>query len=238
MRKLMGVVALVAIGVGCDEVDSQDIDTSGIYADISVTGNAGGSALASAVLRVGDATSTAFVELNSGDTLTASDGTETRDMEDAEILEFHSYNTLFDDSAAGTTYTIAFTRDGKDPAPSSTAVLPEPFEFTSPPTESLGTNDLVVTWEPSGKADVMSISFGGDCVDGETQQISGDPGTFTLPANTLKQSASDTDDPGCDVTVTLSRTKAGSLDSAFGGGSAHASQVRTFVTHFRFDDAE
>jgi hypothetical protein len=232
MRKVVGLIALVAVGVGCDEVKSNDVDTSGIYADITVTGNSGGSALASAVLRVGDATSTAFVELESGDSLTATDGANTLDMADSEILEFHSYNALFDTTTPGATYTVALARAGKDPAPTSTAVLPDAFEFVSPPSTMTGDQDVTLTWNPSGSNDAMTLSFIGDCINPDVESLPGDTGTFTLTAGTLKQSATDEDDPGCQVTVTLSRVKDGSLDAAYGGGAIRGQQVRAFNVAF------
>jgi hypothetical protein len=230
MRKLSVIIAAVGIGVGCDEVKSEDVDTSGIYADISVTGNAGGSALATAVLRVGDATSTAFVELTAGDALTAADGATTLEMQDAEILEFHSYNALFDTSEAETVYTIALARDGKEAAPATTATLPAPFELTNPPSSVSGSVDTVLTWEPSGTDDAMMLTVLGDCIDPYATDLD-DAGTFTIGAGTLAKSAS-ADSSTCDVTVTLARSRAGTLDPAFGGGVALGRQTRAFNASF------
>jgi hypothetical protein len=74
IRHLAFAVALAPL-VACEAVDSEDVLTSGMYADLAVT-NTGSNTRAAAILRVGGASSNTFVELTGDDSLTLRIGEE------------------------------------------------------------------------------------------------------------------------------------------------------------------
>jgi hypothetical protein len=60
--------------------------------------------------------------------------------------------------------------------------------------------------------------------------LDGDPGTFTIPKGTLTLKDTSASTPtSCQVTVTVSRTREGTLDPAFGEGHMSGVQSRTFT---------
>jgi hypothetical protein len=233
--KLSVASALLGLSLfGCTDVDSTNLNTSGIRAELTVTGRGDGTASASAGLYVQDSTLT-FVELQEGDELTATTGDETKTMEKSELFGVIDYYASFADAdAEGTAYTIAFNRDSAESAPGSTATLPAKFNLTAPEGDALSysraDDDIVVTYDNSGKSDEMSYSLDGDCLNVYGKVLDGDPGTFTIPKGTLTLKDTTTTAPtSCQVTVRVSRTRAGTLDPAFGEGHMSGVQMRTFT---------
>ncbi|MCB9762766.1 MAG: hypothetical protein H6739_23395 [Alphaproteobacteria bacterium] len=215
--------------VGCESIESQDILTSGIYADLTVITDGDG-ARAQAILRSGGATSNTFVQLTGDDDLSVSaDGGEAVAMSEQNLGDIYSYTADLDEDAAGTEFTFAFTRTIDDGAPASTAVLPEPFNATGPAEDSTASrtaDDITITWEPSGSADDMELKVHGDCFIDLSVPIEGDPGTYVVEAGTI-ESPDGTADQACDATITIMRKRSGSLDAGFGeGGVIYAAQSR------------
>jgi hypothetical protein len=218
---------------GCTDVDSSNLNTSGIRAELTVTARGDGSASASAGLYVQDSTLT-FVELQAGDALTATTGDQTKPMEKSELFGVIDYYASFPDAdAEGTAFTIAFKRDSDESATGNTATLPAKFNLTAPVGDALSysraDDDIVITYDNSGKADDMSYSLVGDCLNVYGQALDGDPGTITIPKGTLTLRDATTSPTSCQVTVTVSRTRAGTLDPAFGEGHMAGVQARTFT---------
>ena len=213
---------------GCTKVDSQNLKTSGIRAFLSATGTGSGSAVASAEFQVDDS-ALAWVELKNGDQVTATTAGQTLALEESDVLGVVSYARTFDGAGGeGTTFTLSLARASNTSAPNTVVTLPAPFNVTAPTGASLSysraNDDIVVTYDNSGLADAMSFTLDGPCINPVTQAITGDPGTFTVPKGTIAQLSSAS--TNCPVTLTVLRTRAGTLDSAYAGGSAYGAQAR------------
>lgn len=68
----------------------------------------------------------------------------------------------------------------------------------------------------------------GECIEDAGATLVGDPGSVTIAANVLVKKPGTTIADSCTVTVTVQRTRAGSLDAHFGkGGNIVGIQYRT-----------
>lgn len=230
MKKILLLGALTAGLAGCSTSQSADIATDGIHADLSVTADGSGQSTAVAVLRAGDATSNDFIDLSAGDTLVATEGSnnaQTMVREDFANLIY--YQAIFAVDSADTPFDIAFNRTNYVSAPNSAVTLPAPFVLTGP-TENAGISrqsPITITWSGSGQADPMHWDANGDCIQAVGADISSDTGTATIAAGTIvPQQGQGT--ASCTVTIHLSRTRAGTLDPAYGkGGEINAVQERS-----------
>jgi hypothetical protein len=129
----------------------------------------------------------------------------------------------------GTSFTIALTRSKEASAPNTTVTLPAKFNITAPTGSALSysraNDDIVVTYDNSGKADEMSYTVDGPCLSPYSQTLSADTGTFTIAKGSL-QLLGQNSETSCAVTITVLRTRKGTLDSAYAGGSAYGAQAR------------
>ncbi|MGH7270621.1 MAG: hypothetical protein ACREJ3_09335 [Polyangiaceae bacterium] len=231
-------IALITLAVTeCTSLSSSDIKTAGITGEMQVSADGSGASTVSANLYV-DTNLTDFVSLSSGDTLTASAGGQTKTLSKSTLLGIVTYLATFTgEDGAGTAYTIAFNRMSDTSAPSSTCAMPSPFAISAPASSasfSRSRDPITITWSPAGTSDVMNYSVGGDCIATAGSSISGDTGTLTIPAGTISGTALDggsanggTGATGCPVTLSMTRTRNGSLDSHFLGGGINCLQTRT-----------
>jgi len=159
-------------------------------------------------------------------------GGQSQTMSQTNFLGTVSYEANFTGlDANGTQYTIALNRTSDVSAPSSTCVMPSPFNITAPTangTFSRANADIMVTYDTTGTMDQMTWSAGGDCVRGEVGgSVAPDSGSFTVAKGSLvpiNPPVSTT----CQAHITLTRSRPGQLDSHYGsGGSITAQQVRT-----------
>jgi hypothetical protein len=222
--------AVLALALfGCTDVSSTSLKTSGIHAYLGVTGTASGSGVASAELTV-EGNTLAFVELKSGDSVTATEQSTTKTLSEESLLGVISYSATFDDAGAeGTSYTLALNRSSDTSAPHTVVTLPAVFNVTAPTGASLtysrANDDIVVTYDHSGLGDAMSYTIDGPCINPVSQAISGDPGTFTVSKGSISLLGSSS--TSCQATLTVLRTRNGTLDPAFSGGTAFGAQART-----------
>jgi hypothetical protein len=231
MRKSLVVAALLAGGVACSDVQSEDVFTDGMYADLDVVATGDGTSTANAVLKVGGATSTTFVELTADDALTVSlDGAEPVPMNELELGDWHGYSASLQGDSTESEFVIAFTRTVDDGAPSSTITLADPFTLGTVASESSRGADLAITWDPSGvPGQTMSITVTGDCVIAQVQTVD-DTGSYTFLANTIT-TAEGNESATCPITIDVRRYETGAVDPAFGeGGAAVGIQERTATT--------
>lgn len=226
--KLVGVGAFtLVLSLACADVESGDVLTSGMWANISVTADGGGTSQVATVLKVGGADSNTYVELTTADVLTATLDGEEQILTEEELGDYHRYVTTFQSDQAGLPYTIAFTRSVDEGAPESVVELPEPFEMLEVDVSHFdATQDITIEWEPSGSGDFMELSAEGDCIWPYHQDLEGDTGVAVIEANTLEQ-IGDELDVSCEVTYTVMRWNNGDLDPGYGdGGIATGRQVR------------
>jgi hypothetical protein len=225
-----GFVSLVLstwLAAGCrQEVESTDVQTSGVYPVIDVTADGSGSTRVQVKLKVGGWASNTFLELTGEDRLTATAGGVTKDL---AVSGSVTYAATFPDQAAGP-LVIAFLRgEAHTSAPNTTVNLPAPFTLTLGATEvSRAAGELPLAWTPAGSGD-LDLSLVGGCVDLVLQTIP-DDGSDAIAGDELRaRNATD----ACTVTLTLARAQSGEVDPAFTeGGNVKASQVRdaTFTT--------
>jgi len=226
MRKLLGVAVLLAVQVACADVDSQDILTNAMYANLSITADGSGDSEAVAALRVGGANSTTYVELSDGDTLTAQAGDGEPDvMTEAELFEYHAYHAVLPTDDPALDYTISFVRTVDEGALGSILHLPDPFEMDEVSDEIPRSQDVPLNWTPADAGLDMTVVTSGTCVEAYSGEVPPADGAFDIPA-LVPLEGEETN--SCEVTVTLRLIEEGSLDPHFGeGGQALGYQVRS-----------
>ncbi len=219
------VLAAVLVLAGCSTVDSADIDTSGITANLLVTVPDGTTtAEVSATLRVGTMT---FVELGGGEKVSASGGGQTATLKRGKLAGATSYTGRLDGAgAAGTEITFTLERDGgKASAPLSVVKVPEPIRLTAP---AAGTRisrraDLVLRFAAGSGG---TLSWAGPCVQGGSLTLESGRTSATISRGTIRALPSPTPNAAatasCDLTLTLTRRGDGTLDNTFKDGSVAA----------------
>jgi hypothetical protein len=227
MRVLGSIGLVAALGVGCEDVGSGDVLTSGMWADISFTADGSGTSQAAAVLRVGGPLSNTYVELEGDDELTATlEGTPVP-MSEEHLGDIHRYVAGFVTAPVGETVTVAFERTVDGGAPRSEAELPPELDLAplAVTTFSRGSEELRIEWSPTS-AELMRIEVSGDCIWTFADDIVQDDGSYTLAPDTLEPL--DAEAPvSCSVDVVVTRLLPGLVDPAYGeGGTSFGRQVR------------
>jgi hypothetical protein len=222
---------------GCQSIASNDVKTAGIYADLSAASD-GMSTTVEARLKTGGSLSNTYLDLQSGDSLTAYDGNDTAPMSRNSVLGEVWYSATFAAGMSGDMIRVDFER-AKDMmtqqclgsgAPNSVATLPEPFTMTGPTSSvafSRAKSSITVTWTNSGQPDPMNWSVGGTCI-APLGGTTADTGSLTIAAGQIHGlNDMNTNISNCAITIGLSRSRAGRVDAAYGeGGSFGATQGR------------
>lgn len=236
MRCLCRCVNLACVGVtvsvlaACelpDEGGSGNVPTDEIYADIWALTESNGQTHVTMTMRERDASGT-VITAGIGEELKATVGGTT-----ATLLVDASRTThyaVFQGDASGTNVVVDFQRDQDEDA-TSTVTLPE-AKTVSLQERMGGTtvqrgNDVFFQWEPTGGPD-LEWSVRGDCVASQSGIIR-DDGDFQLGTQYITPSADGAGDT-CDVTIFLSITVDGTIDSKFADGSRMRATRRSPVT--------
>ncbi len=230
MKKLIFGVLCLSPLIACESVSSSDVLTSGMYANLDVSADGSGVSRATAILRVGGASSNVYVDLVDGDVLTVEQGDEIVELEKSSVGEYREYITSFDVDAADTEFDFAFVRNVDDGAASSVITLPAKFEITGPEVDTTVSRaeDLTFTWDGGGD-DLMLYSMDGDCVLSTGETLQGDEGSYTIPAGTL-ESVDENAPLTCSAELVLSRVRISEVDQGYGeGGNAEGIQVRRLL---------
>lgn len=239
-------ILLPVFAIGCEQVDSVDVRTDGIHADISLVTDGNGKTDLSATLRVGGSNSNTYLDLVDGDELTAFAGAEVKKLSrNRRALGQIHYEGQFDTDREDTQFRIAFTRVGHDSAetecrggdaPNSTATLPAPFAIQSPAETaafSADNDDIEVSWSNSGQNDDMEYRVSGSCIKDFGDDNLNDDGRFTIDHDDFKL-VNDEATFDCDVKIKITRSREGSIDSGYGeGGKVNAHQVRSVEVKLR-----
>jgi hypothetical protein len=221
---LFAFVALPAIAC-TEDVNSTDVKTSGVYADMSVTAKGNGSSEVAAGLKVGGSNSNTYMNLDGADELIATVGDESKAMSGGP----NYYKTTFATDAADTAFVIAFNRGPDDiQAPNSTVSLPAPFTIAG-----IATGDsisraagLTATWTAATDGDSMRWSLDGDCLFATNRSLTGDTGTVTVATADFSVHSGD-EQTSCPANFCVARTRSGTVDPNFGeGGVIDAEQQR------------
>jgi len=236
--KRIAALAVVLTLIGCSTVESKDIRTSGITANLLVTlpENAD-KADVNASLRVGRLT---FVELGASEEITAAGGGRTAELDHHRAAGVTNYSNRLDGvTTAGTEITFSLKRDGdNESAPTSTVVLPERVRLISP---AAGTTysrrtDLAVRIESKPSQQPSILTWAGECIQPGSLDIEPGRMSVTIARGSIKPSATTATPRGssssCQVDLTLTRRVEGTLDKAFKDGSivAESRSVRRVVS--------
>ena len=223
MKKLVLCASLAA----CTTVDSDNLLTSGMYADIAARAGGDGTTTVSATLFLEDPIELNFVQLTGDDQLVASFEDETRVMSETNILNIVSHHATFQADLEGDEFVVDFQRSVDNGAPESIATLPAPFDIVPPPASISRAAALDLDWQPAGTADLMSWSASGDCIETTGSSIPDDSGAITLGADTLQKRQGQQIADSCTVTIEITRSRLGILDRGYGeGGEVTGEQFR------------
>ncbi len=222
MTRLFLVLLVVP---ACNLADSDTVPMSELQADITVVADGSGTADVYAWLwnhpDGAPPLNEDSIQLVDGDQLTATSAGDSVAMQEAYLVAEYRYAASFATAAPGQSFTTVLDRASGDSA-SSTVTLPDPFDLTAPATTSRA-QPLTITWTPSGSSDAIALQFDG-CGDAKLGPLA-DTGSATLDANALSSTTE-----ACQLSLTMTRTRTGSLDQAYGqGGSITAAQQRTTV---------
>ena len=231
MRRLILAALGIAVATGCATVESDDVLTDGMYADMWVVAEGDGTSRAVATLRVGGELSNTFVELTGDDKLTAArPDEEPVEMTETELLGARSYSADYADDTHDIDVTIAFERTVDEGAPSSVMSLPPPFTVDALGSEySRDDDDIVLVWDNTGPEDV-AVWVEGTCVQNIYTPRMTDAGTYTIEADKIEPNVGE-EAENCQIEISVWRSRAGSVDSGYGeGGAAWGHQVRKQTT--------
>ena len=237
-------LALLGAVVGCNDIDSADIETSGINASITVRAKADGSSTAvSATLTAGALT---FVDLDGEDQLVATSGEASTVLAEGDLLGVVGYNgSLSGVGAPGDEVKVSLERSSdKTPAPDSVVTIPEPIAIAAPEAGtafSRADDDIVVDLTSEESDDDATLKWSGACIKDGSLAVPSGQASITINKGTIeKREQVDANDPDsepvadtCSFTIEIERRVEGSLDPAWGSGGirAVASDTRDLTTN-------
>ena len=224
---------------GCQEVDSTNVRTSGVYAEFSVTAQSTTEAKVDATLWAGGALSNAYLALTGPDHLTVYLGSNAYPLQGySDIYEY--YSAIIPYPATDTELRVAFER-GPDNvgAPGSTVIVPALFALAPlAKTQYSRANDaLEIDWAPFDATQPVSWSVDGACVVEFGEDSAADSGQVAIPAGTLQKPPPPGPDEehhpippdACTATADVTKSRTGQVDPAFSGGTFTASQDRSIT---------
>lgn len=233
-----GLLAVALSLQGCSVTDSENVRTAGISAHIDVvskSSNPNGDTTVTANLQSGSGFNGTDLKLTGGDRLYVTADGARYDLTLADDLVSIYYKARVPSASTHTEYVISFDREEDTSAPSSTVMLPEPFDIEALAKDTYDFDETVtLAWSPGGTGK-MVVHYSFDCRDqsGGTPTLFGirpdiaDDGDYQLD---LSDILSDQDEPlvACEGELRLKRTRNGNLDPNFGeGGSIEGVQERT-----------
>ena len=228
--------------VGCAEVDSEQIRTSGFFVNADVTA-AGDVANIQVRLRTGDDFDSDTIVLTSGDQLSANLTGQTIELPRLNA----AYSGTFNPAAGGDELTLSLARPNDTDAPNSRVTLPLDFDISAPAfsTSFAAGDSITVVWSPGDRGSTMTLSYSADCtlIEGSNSFHGGrvgrtfnnipDTGTHTVAVNAILNAFNDQEELvrgiPCPLEITLTRERSGSLDPAFQNGSIDASRTKTVL---------
>jgi hypothetical protein len=241
IKLLLLGLGLTSTVVGCAaDTDSENIRTSGVYADFEVlasTVQQGGADApvndidVAANLRVDDATSNTWLDLTGEDKLLITAGDVTRTLTDDERT------TNFPGTEDELDFTFAFMRgEEDDSAPDSTVTLPPSFVVQG--MEGVDGEDPEITRSEGLELhleDVGNRKVGyrieGDCLMTQWGTLTANDGDITIPSGEFDPAPFDEEDPEDECTQAAGKYGAklyvelvneGSLDPAYNDGTIKA----------------
>jgi hypothetical protein len=225
-------VGLAAGLLACQPVGSGAVMTASMYADLGVVASGDGTSRVRATLRLGSMMDSTFVDLQPGDSLSATSGALTQPLDrTVDLLGGFSYTGAFVGDDPGTPFAIAFTRTSDVSAPSSKTILPARVTHLSSPTGATGSRAqaLPISWDMvSGSPDLIDVTVEGSCVIGIIKMGQPDTGQVVVGPSDLK-SKPDNPQASCPLRITIARKHPGTIDPAFGAGAFYGIQQSTIT---------
>lgn len=233
----ISILCLLMIAAGCTKVDSEDIRTAGITADIEVTADDYATTV-NTRLRAGNGIGAGRIVLSEGDQLTA---TLNGDSVNLGRSGTNIYTGVFDSSESGVELKVALIRDDGVDALNSSVLLPARFEIDSPDqSETYMTGDsITAVWSPSDPEKLITITYTFNCkpegeesspLDDVRVYSVADTGTHTTTVTHILNARGPQpilNGLPCPVKLEIYRTNDGELDGAFEGGGIDANRSKT-----------
>lgn len=227
-RQLLAALALVPALFACETIDSADVRTSGIHANIDITADGSGATSVRTELRAGGGTSNTFLELAEGDALYAFAEQDQRAMrERGDPFDRVWYEADFETDAPDVQFRVEFARDEHEDADESMVRMPAPFSLTEPRADAVFAFDdetIPLAWDVSTD-DEMQLEVTGDCIWPFERALAADTGRYLLHPGTLTPRER-WKGGTCALEIQLIRTRHGALDPGFQSGRIRARQVR------------
>lgn len=233
---LAATAALPLLAACFERVDSTDVTTDGLYADVRLLSLDGVSTDVAVTLAVGGPNGTR-VSLTNGDRLTAVAMGRTVDLSPREdLFGSPSYAGTLPHAGENVAVVVDYLRGdrsaqaqscGNTSAVGSYALMTKPFELSPMTSSARLAQPVTVAWS-NRSAEPMEIRVDGSCVRGGVDRVS-DGGAFAIPGAWL--AASDPKNPSsCSVRVQARRCATGRVSPAFGeGGRVEACQERSLA---------
>lgn len=216
--------------VACNSLESGDLRTNGMKPDMVVrSNNTDANSKLNVSIHVGDSINS-FVDLDPPDVMTASvNGGAPSELSESNLLGATGYSLDINTKEPDTEVVVALTRgEDDDGAPESKVTFTQQLALTSPgagASFSRANDDIEVTWTSEDSPDGVRVTVTGECIDSVSLDVQAGDTSVTVEAGTIqKKTDSDPEDENeipdsCDITVSAVRTRTGTLDPAYGGGS-------------------
>ena len=215
------IIPIALFTIGCSDIKSSALNTSGIHAEISAMVEDGKTAV-DVILLAGDANSLTYVELDAGDKLEATDGTDTHHLEHSNFGSVHSYDALFTQSDPGTEFTVSLFRELEDDAPLSVATLTQDLTLTVENDVHSRQEPLTFTWEAEEpEDDTLSVSASGSCIFSIKDEVALSDGSYTIDSSDFESTNADTQQESCALEIVVERRREGTIDPAYASGKIY-----------------
>jgi len=215
------IIAISILSVGCSDIKSSALNTSGIHAEISAMVENGTTSV-DVILRAGDANSLTYVELDEGDKLEATDGTDTNGLDHSNFGSIHSYDALFNQTDPGTEFTISLLRELEDDAPTSVATLTQDLTIILENDVHSQQDPLTIAWEASEPGDeTLYLNASGSCIFSIKEEVPLSDGSYTINSSDFESTNDETQQESCELDIVLERRLVGTLDPAYGSGKVY-----------------
>jgi len=216
-----------------EEVSSDDVATSGVWAQFSVYSTEDNSSSIEASLLVGGSHSNTYLDLSESDTLQVllNGSTSQTMVQDPATSPQIIYRSTYDSTnsgANGASYLFSFNRANHQSAPNSSVNLPLPvsnIQFNPEESFSRTSENITVTWDRV-EDEKISINITGSCINTYNKNNISDNGILTISASSLT-SPSGLATSSCPLIFKFSRTNSGTIAREFGEGGiieAHSSR--------------
>lgn len=224
----------------CANVTSQDLSTSGIFANITVSNNDVGGISVSSTLTAGSGLGATYVDLSGGDALSSLYlGAQKSMVRHKNVLGIISYDSTYNSAqpyGVDNMVTVSFNRPSHQDAPNSYVTLPDPIaNFAISATSVTVDQSVSVNWDTiPGKSYSLEVNVslnGCKNAQGETSSISStsyktDNGSHSFVINNIL-SPGYTCPSGSTGIVTVRRVRNGTIDPAYDGGIIKAKYIKT-----------